>query len=197
MRARTRKALSALWLAGACLVGAGLVGAAPAAAYSVEGGNLLMRPVVGASLNVLRLDVATRATPPGGMLMGVDLDYSFDGPWNLTATFRPVLSPGFVDANVGVGVKYRLTQLGAPFIPYASGMLLTAVGAPFRFGAPHVNVGARAAAGVDYFVMRNLALGVEMAIDASLLAYPLLFVESSAEILAGLTWRFDLLAGMF
>jgi hypothetical protein len=180
-----------LWLAGLSLVAA--LSASPASAYTVEGGNILVRPVMGASVNVLRLEVATRSTPIGGMLMGVDLDYSFDGPFNLTAAIRPVVGPGFIDAQLAAGLKYRVTQLGTPFVPYASAMILGAVGAPLRFGAPHVNAGARAAAGMDYFIMRNLALGVEASVEASLLAYPILFPELTAEVLAGLTWRIDVL----
>jgi hypothetical protein len=158
--------------------------------YSVDTGDVLVRPVVGAQVNVLRLDVATRETPMGAMLMGVDLDYSFTGDWNLTGTIRPGFSPGFVDATTGVGVKYRLVQLETPYIPYASGMLVGSIGGPLRFGAPHLNAGFRGAIGMDYFVMRNLAVGIEAAADSSILAWPMFWLEASTEVLLGVSWRF-------
>lgn len=159
------------------------------AAYTVSPGDLLVRPVVGASVNVVRLKAATRDTPQGGMLLGVDLDWSFDGAWALTAAFRPVLSSDYVDANLGVGAKYRVIQLNAPFIPYASLMATTAVGGPVGFGDLHVNAGLRLAGGVDYWVMRDLAVGLEMAAETSALFVPITQPEVSTEILAGVTWR--------
>jgi hypothetical protein len=159
------------------------------AAYTVSPGDLLVRPVVGASVNVVRLKAATRDTPQGGMLLGVDLDWSFDGAWALTTAFRPVFSSDYVDANLGVGAKYRVIQLNAPFIPYASLMATTAVGGPMGFGDLHVNAGLRLAGGVDYWVMRDLAVGLEMAAETSHLFVPIGQPEVSTEILAGVTWR--------
>ena len=162
----------------------------PAAAYTVKGGDLLVRPVFGAQVNVLRFPAATRATPQGGMIMGVDVDYSFDGPLNLTATLRPVVSPSYVAGDLGVGVKYRIVQLGAPFIPYGSLLATTVLGGPLGAGDVHFNLGGRVAGGVDYFVMRNLAVGVEMGLEVTALLTPVLQPEASTEILAGVTWRF-------
>lgn len=161
-----------------------------ARAYTISAGDMVLRPVAGASINVLRLEVATRETSPGGLVLGLDFDYSFDGPWNVTAMFRPSMWPGYVDTQAGVGVKYRVVQLDAPFIPYGSAMVTGALGGPLRYGAPHVNFGTRLAAGVDYFVMRNLAVGVEAGVEGSVLFWPLLWPETSAELLAGVSWRF-------
>jgi hypothetical protein len=123
-------------------------------------------------------------------LLGVDLDYSIDGAWNVTGAVRPVFSPGYLHTNVGLGVKYRVVQLEAPFIPYASAMLTGGLGTPLRLGVPHLNVGVRAAAGVDYFVMRDLAVGVEVAGEGSVLALPILWFESTVQLLAAVTYRF-------
>jgi hypothetical protein len=161
-----------------------------ALSYSVDGGDILVRPVVGAKVNVLRLDVATRETPPGAMLIGVDADYSFTGDWNLTGTLRPGFSPGFVDGTAGVGVKYRVVQLETPYIPYASAMLIGSMGGPLRLGQPHLNAGVRTSLGMDYFVMRNLAIGIEAAAGSSILAWPMFWVEASTEVLLGVSWRF-------
>ena len=160
-----------------------------AAAYTVEPGDVLVRPVVGASVNVMRLPAATRATPQGGMVLGIDVDWSWDGALSLTGAFRPVLSPNYLDGNLGVGAKYRLVQLNAPFLPYGSLMATTALGGPLGAGDIHVNAGLRLAGGVDYFVMRNLAVGLEMAAELSQLFTPIGRPEASTEILAGVTWR--------
>jgi hypothetical protein len=166
-----------------------LAGATPAAAYTVEGGDVLVKGVVGASVNVARLDVATKATPPGGMLLGADIDWSFDGSWSLATSLRPVLSPGFVDGSVGVGARYRVLQLDAPFIPFAVAQVTTAVGGPLGYGDVHWNVGARVGGGVDYWVMRDLAVGVEISTEASALVVPLPAFEWSTDALVGVTWR--------
>lgn len=170
--------------------GALALAAAPAGAYTVEPGDLLIRPVAGASVNVLRFPAATRSTPQGGMVIGVDLDYVFDGPLAFTAALRPALSPNYVDGNLGLGAKYRAVQLGAPFLPYASLMLTTALGGPLGAGAVHWNLGGRFAGGVDYFVMRNLAVGLELGAEVSGLFVPVVQPEASTEILAGVSWRF-------
>lgn len=181
--------MRALAVAGVLALLGSVLSAAPAAAYTVEGGDMLLRPVAGASVNVLRYPAATRATPSGGMLLGLDFDYSIDGALNVTAAFRPVLSPSYVDANLGVGVKYRVVQLGAPFIPYGTAMLTGALGGPLGAGALHTNAGLRLAGGVDYFVMRDLAVGVELGAEGSALFLPTLHPEASTELLIGVTFR--------
>ena len=161
----------------------------PAGAYSITGGDLLLRPVVGVSVNVLRFPAATRATPSGGMLLGIDLDWALDPSIGFTAQLRPVASPGFVDLGLGLGMKYRVSQLGAPFIPYASLAATTALGAPLGAGSPHYNLGGRLAAGTDYFVMRDLAVGVEVGFEVSALLTPIASPEATVDALVGLSWR--------
>ncbi len=180
--------MTRLLVAAAALV-AVLGASAPAVAYTVKPGDLLLRPVAGASVNAMRFAAATRATPQGGMLLGVDFDWSFDGALAFTAALRPVVSPGFLDVNLGLGAKYRLVQLGAPFIPYGSAMLTSAVGGPFGHGDLHWNEGVKLAGGVDYFVVRNLAVGLEVAVEGSALVNPVLTPELSTELLAGVTFR--------
>jgi hypothetical protein len=159
------------------------------AGYSVAPGDVLVRPLMGASVNVVRLPAATRATPQGGMLMGIDVDWSFNGALAVTAALRPVLSPNYVDGNLGIGAKYRVVQLNAPFLPYASAMVTTAFGGPLGAGDVHINAGLRLAGGIDYFVMRDLAVGLEMASELSALFVPVARPEASTEIVAGVTLR--------
>lgn len=160
-----------------------------AAAYTVEGGDMLLRPIVGAGVNVLRVEAATRETPPAGMVTGLDFDWSFDGPWNFTARVAPTLSPGYVDGMLGAGAKYRVVQLEAPFIPYASAMAIGALGGPLGTGDLHVNAGVRLGLGADYFVMRDLAVGLEVGGELTHLFTPIMFPEATSELLLGVTWR--------
>ena len=169
---------------------AALVVSSSASAYSVQGGDVMAKVVAGAAVNVVRLDVATRGTPPAAMIIGVDVDYSIDGPWNVTAQFHPGFSPGYITGDLGIGLKYRVVQLQAPIIPYGALLATGALGGPVSYGDAHVNAGLRLAGGVDYFVTRHLALGVEIAAQASELFTPLLQPEISTSFTAGLSWRF-------
>jgi hypothetical protein len=171
------------------LVLCALLLAGGAHAYTVNPGDLLLRGVVGPSVNVIRLDVATKATPAAGLLFGIDFDYSFDGAWALTSSLRTTFSPGYLDANLGVGAKYRVLQLNAPFIPYASAMVVAAVGGPLGYGDIHLNGGVRAAGGVDYFVRKNLSVGLEIAAEGTVLVTPIVQPESSVEALVTVGWR--------
>ena len=166
-----------------------LTGAAPAAAYTIEGGTFTLKPVVGAAVNVLRLDVATRETPPAALIAGLDLDYSLDGPWNLAITLRPEFSAGYIDGELGLGVKYRFTQLDAPFIPYLAAVATTSVGGPLGYGDVHFNLGARVSGGVDYFVIHDLAVGLEIGAEAGGVLTPIGAAEMTMSVLAGLTWK--------
>lgn len=168
---------------------AAVLGSTSASAYTVRPGDLLLKAVAGGSVNVARLNVATKATPPAGMLLGADLDWSFDGNWSAMVSLRPTVSPGFVDGNIGVGARYRLLQLDAPLIPWAAAQVVTAVGGPLGYGDVHLNVGARLCGGVDYFVMRDLAVGVEVGTEATALLAPLVGAEASTEVLIGVTFR--------
>lgn len=167
----------------------GLFGA-DAGAYTVAAGDFSLRPVSGASLNFLRLDVATRETPPLGLMVGLDLDYAILPELAVAATFRPVFGDAFVDAQAGFGAKYRLVQTEAPLIPYASLLAVAALGAPLRYGEAHWNVGGRVALGADYFIVRDVTLGIELGTEASWLVRPIGALELTAELLLGVGWRF-------
>lgn len=190
MTSRLSRGARAHTFASALVLALGLFAAGSAGAYTVRSGDFLLRPVVGASVNVFRLDVATRATPPAGLLVGLEADYAITGEWNVSASLREVLAPGFLDTQLGVGAKYRLLATEAPLIPYASLLATFAFGAPLQYGDAHLNVGARLALGADYFVLRDLAIGAEVSLEPSFLAAPLPALEVTAEALAGLSYRF-------
>jgi len=161
-----------------------------ASAYSYDGGDFTLKVNAGAGVNFVHLDVATKRTPPAGMQLSLDADYAIQAPLHVVASLRPSYSGNFIDTGIGAGIAYRVVQLKAPFVPYVSGMVTTAVGVPFTHGDWHLNIGARVAAGVEYFVMRHLLVSLEVANEGSLLAFPLLYPEVTAEVLLGVGWRF-------
>lgn len=164
--------------------------APPVSAYRVDAGDWVLRPVAGASVNVLRLNVATRETPVAGMITGLDIDYGLQGPWGLSAGLRPVLAPDFIDMGAHLGAKYRWLQLDAPLLPYLGAGLALAAGVPLGYGDVHFNTGLRLAAGADYYVTRHFAVGFEVGTEISWLWTPLAAFELSQEALLGLSWRF-------
>lgn len=166
------------------------LGACDAGAYTVRPTDVLVRLSSGASVNAVRYDAATRATPGAGLALTADVDFALDGPLALTGRVAPVFAPDFVDIGLGLGVRYRGTALNAPFIPWGGATVTAAFGVPTARGATHVNLGLRPAAGVDYFIMRDLYVGLEMAIEGSVLTTPDLAFETTAEALLGVGYRF-------
>lgn len=163
--------------------------ATSAHAYSVDAGDLILRPVFGPSINVARIGVATKESPPAGMLVGADVDFALDSHWSVTGLVHPVFSPDFLDLGFGGGGKFRLAGFVPPIIPYVSATTTLAIGIPFRPAEPHVNVGVRAAVGAEYFLLRRLAIGLEAALEGSVAFAPVVQPEMSSEVLIGLTWR--------
>lgn len=175
-----------------CSAFVALIGIFSFASYGYEfyAGDVVFKPVAGATINVLRYDKVTRETPKGGMTLGLDVDYLFSDAWAVTAGIRPVFSSGFIELGILAGAKYRLTQTDAPFIPYASLSFVTATLFPVPKGAKHVNIGLRPAVGIDYFVLRNLTVGLELAVEPSvMLTSGATDIEMSIDALFGVAWR--------
>ena len=160
-----------------------------ASAYDLRPGDWLIRGVTGASINVVREDTVTTTTPGAGAILGVEAEYMFDNFWAVTGAIRPVVAPGFVDLGFGIGAKYRWTSVVAPFIPYASIAITPAVLIPTDIGGAHFNLGLRPTIGCDYFVMRDLAMGFEVAMEPSALFGAIRRFELSIDIMFGIAWR--------
>lgn len=164
--------------------------ASESSAYTFNGGDFSLKANAGAGVNLLRSDVATKRTPEAGMLFTLDADYALTGEFHLVGSLRPQASSNFLDSGIGLGVAYRAVRLNAPFVPYVSAMMTSALGLPFSHGDVHFNLGTRFAAGVDYFIMRQFYVGIEIAGEGSLMAFPLLMPEMTTEMLLGVGWRF-------
>ena len=183
----SRQVYSSVFVAGILVMALMSVGAQ---AYTVKTGDQMLRPFMGLSTNFLRYEVVTKDTPPSAFLAGLNYEYAVDGPWNAVGSFAPGFADGFMDFRLGGGAKYRLNQLEMPLVPYAEAQLITAVGVPLRYQQAHMNLGLRTALGLDYFVMRQLAVGFEFGWEVSGLFAPELAAEMSAEGLFFLGWKF-------
>lgn len=161
-----------------------------AQAYEFSSGKFFVRGVVGPSINVVRFNSITRGTPGAGMVLGVEGEYVIDKPWSMVAGLRPSLSPGFVDIGFGAGVKYRWSDLGVPLIVSTSIEITPAVLIPTATGVAHYNLGLRPSVGLDYFLMHNLVLGLQLAIEPSYILNPSMnSFEASVEFLFGMMYK--------
>ncbi len=168
----------------------GLIPATNADAYTLKTGDQMLRAFMGGSTNFMRYEVVTKDTPPSAFLTGLNYEYALDGPWNVVGSFAPGFADGFIDARIGGGGKYRFNELEMPLVPYGEAQLVMALGIPTRYQQEHINLGLRTAVGVDYFVMRQLAVGLELGWEASGLLTPEIAAEMSAEGLLFLGWKF-------
>jgi hypothetical protein len=171
-----------------------LLAASSARAYELRPGDVTARAVVGPGINVSRVDIATKATPPFVINIGVDVDYLILPTWSVTASLRPGFTAGFtsgyLDANVGIGASYRANQLNAPLVPYAMAQAVFAAGFPTAYGDVHTNAGLRVGGGLDYFVLRNFLVGVQIASDVTHMFTPLHTFEWTVDASLTTSWRF-------
>jgi len=162
-------------------------------AYELNPEDWLLHIGVGPSVNLVREEATSKKSPGAGLLFSADLEYMLDDSWSALAGVRPMLTPGFVDMGFSVGAKYRWTKEVLPFIPFASVSVTPAILLPLSSpGTTHFNVGLRPTVGCDYFVMRNLAVGVELALEPSLILISGAdsWFEFTVDFLFGATWKF-------
>lgn len=160
-------------------------------AYEFSTGKFFLRGVAGPGVNVVRFDEdPAQNTPGAGLVLGVEGEYVIDKPWSLIGGVRPSFSPGYVDIGFGAGAKYRWSDLGIPLHIYVAMELTPAVLVPTSTGTAHFNVGLRPSFGVDYFLMRDLVLGTQVAFEPSLLwNAPIRRVEATVEFVFGLMYK--------
>ena len=169
-----------------CLLGASSVGA-----YDFTAGDFLLRGFGGGSINVIHEDGKSERTPGAGGIFSLDLEYMLTEAWSVSGSIRPMFAPLFVDLGFAAGVKYRFTNNSVPFIPYIGAALNPAALIPINVGRGHFNLGLRALGGCDYFLMRDLAFGIELALEPSYVISGAKYrkFELTVDVLVGLTWR--------
>ena len=147
-----------------------LLASTSALSYEFSTGKVFLRVVVGPVVNVFRYDdLSSEASPSAGLMLGLEAEYVVTRPWSLIAGFRPTFSSGSIDLKFGAGAKYRWDNLGMPIILYTALELTPALLVPTTNASTHFNLGIRPSFGADYFVMRDLVLGAQLALDPSML----------------------------
>jgi len=141
-----------------------------ASAYEFSTGKVFVRGAVGPMINVFRYDaIPEQASPSGGLMLSGEVEYVVSKPWSLIGAFRPTFATGAVDLEFGVGGKYRWDNLDVPLVFYTSVELTPALLVPTNGANTHFNLGIRPGAGLDYFVMHNLVVGAQLAVNPSIL----------------------------
>jgi hypothetical protein len=141
-----------------------------ASAYEFSTGKFFVRGAVGPMINVFRYDaIPEQATPSGGLMLAGEVEYVVSKPWSVIGGFRPTFATGAIDLEFGVGGKYRWDNLDVPLVLYGSVELTPALLVPTNGADTHFNLGIRPGAGLDYFVMHNLIVGAQLAVNPSIL----------------------------
>jgi len=159
----------------------------PSYAYDFRPGNIFLRPFAGAEINVLRYQGPGTATPGAGLLLGFGMDYVVDFDWGASGDIHANISPDYFDLSLSFGGKYWFTQTRLPFVPYAAVYLPVSVLIP-TYAKSHWNIGLRPALGIQYFVMRNFAIGLEVGLTPSIM---LSSVKSAFEISVDAAFMFS------
>lgn len=126
--------------------------------YDFRPGDFFLRPSVGTKINSVR---GSSSTPGAGLLLGMGADYIIDFNWGVSGDIRLNFSPDFFEPSLMPGIKYWLSQVPVPFIPFCGIYLPIAILVPTKNNSLQTNIGLRPVIGVEYFVMRNFAVGLE------------------------------------
>ncbi len=177
----------------ACFVAAlalTLLVSAPAAAYQIRSGDQVVRVGAGGTFNYLRYRQVTRETPVALATLNLMYDYALTDSFSVTGALRPGFADGYLAFPLAAGARYRFPGLMAPLVPYGAIEALFSVGVPLGPPPPHLNLGLRAAAGLEYFVTGNFGVGMEFGLETGPLLVPDFAFESSAELLLSCGYRF-------
>jgi hypothetical protein len=126
------------------------------------------------------------------ILTGFEFDYVLRPQWSIGAGIRPMFGTNVVVLGFTAHGKYRFVNKDMPLVPYLSFAIAPSFMIPTRSNFnSHFNLGFRPAVGFEYFVARDLALGLEAGMTPSFLfgKGTSNTMEATFEVLAGVTWR--------
>ena len=162
-----------------------------AAAYDFMPGDWFLTPKVGAVINVARYKALFSSTPEVGFLIGADLEYMMTDFTAIYGSLYPYVAADNINVGFAAGAKYRIIDWLNPVILYGS----AGVSSGFLFsletnGKIHANVGVKLGIGLEYFVLRNLAIDFAIDLEPSVMfmAGKTSF-EFSIEPVLGVLWR--------
>ena len=161
-----------------------------ASAYEFKAGEIWIRGLLGETVYFAQDRQTSIQT--GAIEVSMEVDYMLDSAWSLGATFRPAFAVNRVVLGFGAHGKYRMVKKDFPVVPYASfGVIPSFMIATDTNGKSHFNLGLRPAGGLEYFVSRNLALGLEAGVTPSFVfgGKTTNMMEATFDILFGATWK--------
>lgn len=164
--------------------------ALPLSAYEYKPGEWLLRGVLGRAVYFAQ-DLTTPVILDN-ILAGLEVEYMLGSKLSVTGALRPLFANNSVSLGFGAGAKYRFVNKEVPLIPFVSLALTPSVYIPtISYAKSHFNLGLRPTAGFEYFVARDLCLGIEAAMNPSFVmgGGTTNTMEASFEVLAGATWR--------
>ncbi len=135
-------------------------------AYRYDSGQFYMSGGLGANVNVVRNE-GRDATPKAAMPLYMTLDYAMDKNWGVFATLAPQFSGSAVSFLTRGGVKYWMTFMDAPYVPYVSLAMTPALFWPTGESKSHLNFGLSPGLGVNFFVMANFLVGLHLNFNPS------------------------------
>ncbi len=160
-----------------------------ASAYEYKAGQWLLKGLMGKSVYFAQ-DPMTNVSD--AILTGFEFDYVLRPQWSVGAGIRPLFGTNVVVLGFTAHGKYRFVNKDMPLVPYLSFAIAPSFMIPTRSNFnSHFNLGFRPAVGFEYFVARDLALGLEAGMTPSFLfgKGTSNTMEATFEVLAGVTWR--------
>lgn len=160
-------------------------------AYDFLPGDWFARPSLGAVFNVLRADLSFNdATPWAGFALNVDLDYMVDENFAVTVGTTPYFSADHMSLGASGGMKYRNVDWLNPVIFYALAEANLGFLIPLNQGKFHTNVGLTLGVGIEYFVVRDVAIDFALELEPSIaFVAGKVYGEFALRPLLGVLWR--------
>jgi hypothetical protein len=135
--------------------------------YEIHEKNMFLRPELGANINVLRITDNNYYTPQALMVIGLQYEYVLIPQISIITGIKTDFVADFVGLEFIGGAKFRPFIFDFPLMPYVSIALTPAFLFPINGSDIHFNLGLRPSIGVDYFFIRDLALGLEVMFNPS------------------------------
>ena len=130
------------------------------------------------------------ANQPRTFRLGLDYDFSLNGPLHMTLGGALGLSASVFDLHVAPGVRYVHLLDDFAWVPYAKAALAVDLFAGDGKQGRDLAVGVKLAVGAHYFFHRSLAVGPELAVTSGVASGDGGTNEAvSVDALIGVTYR--------
>jgi opacity protein-like surface antigen len=131
--------------------------AGAAHAYPISRGTNELRPLIGAT--------AAIDGQPSQFQLGLDWNYSLDGPLGFVLGWWLGFAERYIGMEVHLGVKYRFLRLHPRVAPFVAGGGGIHTGFDTRGGEAMTGIGFRFGGGVDFFATPRILPGIQMMFD--------------------------------